>query len=167
MCRLKRMLTRQRKRMLTRRMLTRQRHITPLSASHHRASGCHSKLWLPLQALANQPGARPAAPRLGSVRVRVRARVRVGHIAPRAAANPSPGHMANQSGEASCTVCLGVGLEQGGSGRAPSGQASPWEHRAAHSRQVRPEEAQEPSWGTLSRAGFPSASGSAASKVDP
>ena len=39
--------------------------------------------WLPLQALANQPGARPAAPRLGSVRARVRARVRVGHIAPR------------------------------------------------------------------------------------
>ena len=65
------------------------------------------------------------------------------------------------------TVSLGVGLEQGGSGWAPSGQASPWEQRAAHSRQVRPEEAQEPSWGTLSRAGFPSASGSAASKVDP
>ena len=56
--------------------------IAPPSASH-RASGCHSKLWLPLQALANQPGARPAAPRLGSVRARVRARVRVGHIAPR------------------------------------------------------------------------------------
>ena len=31
---------------------------------------------------------------------------------------------------------------------APSGQASSWECRAARSRQARPEEAQEPSWGT-------------------
>ena len=35
-----------------------------------------------------------------------------------------------------------------GSGWAPSGSASPWECRAAQSRQARPEEAQEPSWGT-------------------
>ena len=34
-----------------------------------------------------------------------------------------------------------------GSGWAPSGSASPWECRAARSRQARPEEAQEPSWG--------------------
>eukprot|EP00964_Phaeocystis_antarctica_P039296 scaffold22481_cov49-Phaeocystis_antarctica.AAC.1 len=35
-----------------------------------------------------------------------------------------------------------------GSGWAPRGPASPWEYRAAQSRQARPEEAQEPSWGT-------------------
>ena len=34
-----------------------------------------------------------------------------------------------------------------GSGWAPSGPASSWECRAAQSRQARPEEAQEPSWG--------------------
>ena len=33
-------------------------------------------------------------------------------------------------------------------GWAPSGLASSWECRAARSRQARPEEAQEPSWGT-------------------
>ena len=35
-----------------------------------------------------------------------------------------------------------------GSGWALSGPASSWEYRAAQSRQVRPEEAQEASWGT-------------------
>eukprot|EP00964_Phaeocystis_antarctica_P013141 scaffold7206_cov57-Phaeocystis_antarctica.AAC.2 len=35
-----------------------------------------------------------------------------------------------------------------GSGWAPRGPASSWECRAAQSRQARPEEAQEPSWGT-------------------
>ena len=35
-----------------------------------------------------------------------------------------------------------------GSGGAPSGPASSWECRAAQSHQARPEEAQEPSWGT-------------------
>ena len=38
-----------------------------------------------------------------------------------------------------------------GRGGAPSGPASPWEHRAAQaapSRQARPGEAQEPSWGS-------------------
>ena len=34
-----------------------------------------------------------------------------------------------------------------GTGWAPSGPASSWECRAARSRQARPEEAQEPSWG--------------------
>jgi len=33
-------------------------------------------------------------------------------------------------------------------GWAPSGPASPWECRATQSRLSRPEEAQEPSWGT-------------------
>eukprot|EP00964_Phaeocystis_antarctica_P076377 scaffold47222_cov72-Phaeocystis_antarctica.AAC.2 len=32
--------------------------------------------------------------------------------------------------------------------RAPGGQGSSWECRAARSRWARPEEAQEPSWGT-------------------
>ena len=36
----------------------------------------------------------------------------------------------------------------------PSGRASPWECRAAQYRQVRPEEAQEPSWGTAKGALF-------------
>eukprot|EP00964_Phaeocystis_antarctica_P009505 scaffold5152_cov56-Phaeocystis_antarctica.AAC.1 len=35
-----------------------------------------------------------------------------------------------------------------GGGWAPSGWASPWERRAAQSRQARPEEAQAPGWGT-------------------
>ena len=35
-----------------------------------------------------------------------------------------------------------------GTGWAPSGWASPWECRAAQSRQARPQEVQEPSWGT-------------------
>ena len=35
-----------------------------------------------------------------------------------------------------------------GSGRAPGGPAFSWECRAAQSHQARPEEAQEPSWGT-------------------
>ena len=35
-----------------------------------------------------------------------------------------------------------------GGGGAPSGGASPWECRAARSRQARPEEAQGASWGT-------------------
>ena len=38
-----------------------------------------------------------------------------------------------------------------GSGWAPSGPASPWECRAAQSRQARPEEAQEPSWSAAKR----------------
>eukprot|EP00964_Phaeocystis_antarctica_P030740 scaffold17390_cov71-Phaeocystis_antarctica.AAC.2 len=36
----------------------------------------------------------------------------------------------------------------GGGGWGPSGPASSWERRAAQSRQERPEEALEPSWGT-------------------
>ena len=41
----------------------------------------------------------------------------------------------------------------GGSGWVPSGLASSWEYRAAQSRQARPEEAQEPSWGTAKGGG--------------
>ena len=40
-----------------------------------------------------------------------------------------------------------AGSSNRGSGCAPSGWASPWECRAAQSRQVRPEEEQEASWG--------------------
>ena len=40
-----------------------------------------------------------------------------------------------------------AGSSSRGSGWAPSGPASAWECRAAQSRQARPEEAQEPSWG--------------------
>ena len=36
-----------------------------------------------------------------------------------------------------------------GGGGAPSGWASLWECRAAQSHQARPEEVQEPSWGTV------------------
>ena len=38
-----------------------------------------------------------------------------------------------------------------GNGWAPSGPASPWECRATQSRQARPEEAQEPSWGAATK----------------
>ena len=42
-----------------------------------------------------------------------------------------------------------------GSDGALSGPASPWERRAAQSRQARPEEAQEPSWGPAKGALLP------------
>ena len=43
-----------------------------------------------------------------------------------------------------------AGSSTRGSGWALSGPTSPWECRAAQSRQARPEEAQEPSWGNAS-----------------
>eukprot|EP00964_Phaeocystis_antarctica_P087770 scaffold55781_cov36-Phaeocystis_antarctica.AAC.1 len=42
-----------------------------------------------------------------------------------------------------------------GSGGAPTGPASSWERRAVQSRQARPEEAQEPSWGAAQEALWP------------
>ena len=43
-------------------------HRAPVSGASSRLGLLPLQAWLPLQALANQPGARPAAPRLGSAR---------------------------------------------------------------------------------------------------
>ena len=52
------------------------------------------------------------------------------------------------------------------SGRDPSGLASPWERRAAWSRQARPEVAQEPSSGTAKGGRFDHAAATARGIAD-
>ena len=53
-----------------------------------------------------------------------------------------------------------------GGGGVPSGPVSPWECRATLSHQARPEEAQEPSWGTAKGGHFGRAEEQSASKAE-